>query len=49
LLDAKFADEEITEDEENYIFVIKNRKHTLVATKPIEPGDQLLTRYGHDY
>ena len=36
---ASFVDEAITEHEENCILVIKNGKHTLVATKPIEPGD----------
>ena len=46
---ASFVDEAMTEHEENCILVTKNDTHTLVATKPIEPGDQLLTRYGHDY
>ena len=46
---ARFIDGALTEAEENCRFAIKNHSIVVLATKYIEPGAQLLIRYGHDY
>jgi hypothetical protein len=46
---AHFFDEATTEDEENCKLILQNKQLSLVAAKSIEPGGQLLTRYGHQY
>ena len=46
---ARFIDEALTEDEENCVFAVEEGRIFVFATKRIEPGTQLLCRYGHDY
>ena len=46
---ARFIDEALTESDENCMFVIEKGRIVVVATKPIEPGVQLLIRYRHEY
>jgi hypothetical protein len=46
---ARFIDEALTEDEENCCFAIQKGRIVVLATKRIEPGTQLLSRYGHEY
>ena len=42
-------DEASTEEEENCHFKVIHGKVMIVATRTIEPGEQLLTRYGYQY
>ena len=42
-------DEASTEGEENCHFKVIHGKVMIVATRTIEPGEQLLTRYGYQY
>jgi hypothetical protein len=46
---AHFDDEATTEEEKNCKLILKDERLSLVATNTIEPGDQLLTRYGHQH
>ena len=46
---ARFIDEALTEDEENCVFAVEEGRIFVFATKRIEPGAQLLSRYGHEY
>ena len=46
---ARFIDEALTESDENCVFVIRRDRIVVLATKHIQPGAQLLSRYGHDY
>jgi hypothetical protein len=46
---ARFIDEALTESDENCRFDIEEGCIIVRATKPIEPGVQLLIRYGQDY
>ena len=46
---ARFIDEALTEDEENCVFAIRKGRIIVLATKRIEAGAQLLSRYGHEY
>ena len=42
-------DEASTESEENCRFAVLGGKVMIIATRTIEPGEQLLTRYGYEY
>jgi hypothetical protein len=44
---AHFVDEATTEDEENCKLIFQDERLSLVATTTMEPGDQLIPRYGH--
>ena len=46
---ARYIDEALTEDEENCTFELLGNRLIVRATKQLQPGDQLLTRYGHEY
>jgi hypothetical protein len=46
---ANFVDEATTADKENSKLILQNGQLSMVATKTIEPGDQLLIRYGHQH
>ena len=46
---ARFIDEALTEADENCEFVIRRDRIVVLATKHIQPGAQLLSRYGHEY
>ncbi len=46
---ARFIDEALTESDENCRFDIDNGCIVVKATKHIQPGVQLLSRYGHEY
>ena len=46
---ARFADECLTEEEENCVFQVIDGTIWLVATRPIQRYEQLFTRYGHEY
>ena len=46
---ARFIDEALSESDENCRFAIRRGRIVVLATKHIQPGAQLLGRYGQEY
>ena len=46
---ARYIDEALEEMDENCRFQVVNNRIAVIATRRIQPGEQLLTRYGHEY
>ena len=47
--EARFVDESSTEEDENCYFEVFNGEIWLIASRDIEPYEELFTKYGHEY